>query len=239
MISAILAAKALKKLRGGEMFSVGASPFNSRARQLYGGWTVQQAGNNLWGQKQAYQMMAKYSENEQDRKIARKWLKMYRVAAQDPNFRARVREAGKPYWDKAIYPKMTPEQKRSIYALWNNTDFTQDVPTQLKSRVLRGAPFPGPTITNFNRAVGVPFLPPGTALPDRAEWGQWRTTDDLKEDFIANRTINRSYTAAEVAAAMGIPAADAQRYMDQLTANASRRRAARRAKMEDDAEEEG
>ena len=220
------------------MFSVGADPYNSAANQLYGGWTPEQAGANIWGQKQAYQMMARYSPSAESRKNARKWLKMYKVAAQDPVWRAQVREAGKPYWDKAIYPEMTDAQKRSIYALWANTPFATDAGTQIRSRILRKAPYPGATITNFNRAVGVPFLDPAAPLPARAEWGQWRSTDDLKRQFLANRTINRSYTAAEVAQAMGIDAAAAQRYMDELSARAAARRR-RGVKKEEDEEDEG
>ena len=53
------------------MFSVGARPFNSRSRQLYGGWTLAQAGNNMWGKKKFYEMAAKYAPDPEDRADAR------------------------------------------------------------------------------------------------------------------------------------------------------------------------
>lgn len=220
------------------MFSVGASPYNSASNQLYGGWSVQQAGDNIWGQKQAYQMMSRFSPSATARKEANKWLKMYRVAAQDPAFRARVREEGKPYWSSAIMPKMTDAQKRAIYAAWMGTAFDQAPATQIRSRLLRKAPYPGATITNFNRMLGVPFLNPNDPLGDRVNMGAWRTVKDLEDEFKARRTINRSYTADEVARAFGVNAADAQRYMDTLTERARARRRARAVKQEDEEEDE-
>lgn len=218
------------------MFSVGASPYNSADSQLYGGWNVEQAGDNIWGKKQAYLMTSRFSPSESARKAANKWLKMYRVAAQDPAFRARVREEGKPYWSSAIMPKMTDAQKRAIYAAWLATDFDQTPRSQIRSRLIRKAPYPGATITNFNRMLGVPFLGANDPLGDRANMGAWRTVKDLEDEFKARRTINRSYTADEVADAFGVSAADAQRYMDSLTEKARARRRARAVKQEDEEE---
>ena len=58
------------------MFSVGASPYNSADSQLYGGWNVDQAGDNIWAKKQAYLMTSRFSPSETARKQANKWLKM-------------------------------------------------------------------------------------------------------------------------------------------------------------------
>lgn len=141
------------------MFSVGASPFNSPSRQLYGGWALNDAGDNVWGKKQFYSMSARYNPDEGERLKAREWLKAYKEAVRDNPARKRaVRRQGKPYWVDAIYPAMTPAQKRSIWESWLQVPFATDKPSQIASRMVRKAPYPNSRLMNQYALYGVPMM---------------------------------------------------------------------------------
>ena len=167
------------------MFSVGARPFNSRSRQLYGGWTLAQAGNNMWGKKEFYEMAAKYAPDAEDRADARTWLNLYkRRAKNDPAFRKMVRDAGKPYWKGAVSPALTAEQSRMMWELFRDqVPFNTSKNAQVLSKMIRGAPFP-----NWKFMVNYPDLGAPYAAPTNAEaWatygpkflGAYRDIDDL------------------------------------------------------------
>lgn len=149
------------------MFSVGASPFNSRSRQLYGGWALDGAGNNLWGKKQFYTMSARYNPSEAERQRARDWLKAYReVVRNNPARKAAIRREGKPYWVDAILPAMTPAQKASIWQSWLQVPFTTNKDSQIASRMARKAPFPNARMMNEFALYGVPMLPKREDIED-------------------------------------------------------------------------
>lgn len=139
------------------MFSVGASPFNSRSRQLYGGWALNDAGDNVWGKKQFYTMSARYNPNGDERRAAREWLKAYKEAVRGNAARKRaVRRQGKPYWVDAILPAMSPQQKQAIWQAWLQTPFSTSKPNQIMSRMVRKAPYPNARMMNTYQLLGVP-----------------------------------------------------------------------------------
>lgn len=198
------------------MFSVGASPFNSPSRQIYGGWTLADAGDNLWAKKEYYRMTSKYSRDAQARKQANKWLKMYRAAIRtDPGLKKRTRDAGLPFWESAIYPKMNDDQKARLYDAFINAPLSTDKNAQMWSRVLRKSPYPNYTILNRNPDLGVAWVQPTPNIP--AIWDGWRTVNDLREDFkrMAGLGRNLSYTAAEVANEFGLDPNAVQAAMDR------------------------
>ena len=202
------------------MFSVGASPFNSPSRQIYGGWTLDDAtrANNLWAKKEFYRMTSKYSRNEADRKAANRWLKMYRAAIHaDRGLSKRVRRQGMPFWDKAIYPPMTDAQKQAIYQAFLGQPLSDDQGHQILSRLIRKSPYPNYTIMARNPDLAVPWVQGTQNLPYVP--GRWRTLDDLKAAFkaMAGRG-NRSYTAADVANEFNVDQGAVQAYLDGLRA---------------------
>ncbi len=146
MISAILAAKALKKLRGGEMFTTGASPYNSAARQLYGGWTPEEARGNLWATRKAMAMRAKYGTNFEEVVAAKQWLQAYNKARKKmPTVMnaamARARKAlGLP--NPIPYP-LTDGQKEAILSYWESLPLTDKTRMgALKRALVSKAPYP-------------------------------------------------------------------------------------------------
>lgn len=149
------------------MFSVGASPFNSRSRQLYGGWALNDAGDNVWGQKQFYTMSARYNPSGDERRAAREWLRAYREAVKNnPARKKAVRRQGKPYWVDAVLPAMTEAQKRGIWQAWLQTPFSTSKPNQIMSRMVRKAPYPNARMMNTYALLGVPHIVKSEALPD-------------------------------------------------------------------------
>lgn len=141
------------------MFSVGARPFNSRARQIYGGWTLNQAGDNLWAKKQYYEMAAKYNPNADARADARTWLRMYKERAKgDKAYQKMVREAGKPYWDKAVMPALTDDQKAALWDSFEKMPLSTSPIWQVQSRLLRKAPHPNWKFMQAFPSYGVPLV---------------------------------------------------------------------------------
>lgn len=168
------------------MFSVGASPFNSRSRQLYGGWALDGeggAGANVWGQKQYYTMSARYNPDADERRAAREWLKAYREAVKNNPARKRaVRRQGKPYWVDAILPAMSPEQKAGIWRAWLATPFSDRKSDQITSRMLRKAPYPNARLMNTYPLLGVPRLAKLEGVQDypaQEVRGMFRNMDDI------------------------------------------------------------
>lgn len=198
------------------MFSVGAEPYNSPDSQLYGGWNLDQARGNTWATKEYYRMIARLSADEEQKKAARKWLKMYKVAIRaNPAIKIRTREQGKKYWSKAVLPQMTDVQKSALLSAFINTPLSEEQGDQVLSRLYRKAPFPGASMTAFNRILGVPYIPLNEALPASIQYGQWRTTDDLENAFKAMAHA-KSYTAKEVADTFGVNQKAAQDAMDAM-----------------------
>lgn len=198
------------------MFSVGADPYNSQPNQLYGGWNLDQARGNTWATKEYYRMIARLSADEEERAKARKWLKMYKVAIHaNPALKAQVRAQGKPYWNKAIFPKMTDVQKSALLTAFLGTPLSEDQGPQVLSRLYRKAPFPGASITAHNRILGVPYYAPTQRLPSSINYGTWRTTKELEDAFKA-MAGTKSYTAKEVADTFGVSERAAQQAMDSM-----------------------
>lgn len=182
------------------MFSVSAEPFNSRKRQLYGGWTLADAGNNIWAQKQFHEMARKYSTDEAERKAAGQFLSWWRKASKaDKTLRKRLRAAGKPFWKDAISPPLTPAQKKWI---WDNFKSNVPLSTQLldqrKSAFFRHAPYPSWPTMNSYEMMGVPYAAQ-EAMAAGGDWDVnqafmpqqgWRTTAELEEAF---KNMQRGY----------------------------------------------
>lgn len=123
------------------MFSVGASPFNSQARQIYGGWTLPQAGRNAWAQRQWHTMSSKYNPNPIARENSRNWLKAYNLLPKA--VRKEFSSAGRPYWNKAIKVALTPEQKQQIFQEFEAIPLSEDDAwAQFRSNIIRNAPYP-------------------------------------------------------------------------------------------------
>lgn len=167
------------------MFSVGARPFNSRSRQLYGGWTLAQAGNNMWGKKKFYEMAAKYAPDPEDRADARTWLNLFkRRAKNDPEFKKMVRAAGKPYWKGAVAPALTDPQRKMMWEIFRDqVPFTTDKSSQVLSKMIRSAPYPNWKFMVNYPDLGIPYAAPTNAEPWATYGAKYRDSfrdiDDL------------------------------------------------------------
>lgn len=148
MISAILAAKALKKLRGGEMFTTGARPFNSSARQLYGGWTPDeaQATGNLWALRKAYAMRAKYSTDKAEALAARQWMRAYNKTRKEHPTAIRVAmTAGRKMAGLGRYmmKPLSKQQKDAILNYWEAIPLNdRSALAAYKRKLVSNAPYP-------------------------------------------------------------------------------------------------
>lgn len=208
------------------MFSVGASPFNSRSRQLYGGWTLAEAGDNLWGQKQFYTMSAKYNPSASERKAAKEWLKAYRAAVKNnPARKKAVRIAGKPYWVDAIMPALSETQKTAIWNRWRRVPFNTDKINQIDSRMLRRAPYPNFIYMNTEPNLGVPYVPPraniGTYGNDQLT-GMYRNMDQIWAAARRSRGADTRQVAQTLGAAMDALAAAQANVQVSAQANAAK-----------------
>lgn len=148
MISAILAAKALKKLRTGKMFTTGASPFNSKARQLYGGWTIgeAQAANNIWALRKAAAMEAKYGSDPQQVLEARRWLRNYNETRKaNPSGMRLAMNRARRALGLGIVRKapLSPAQKKAILEYWRGIKLSDKSPAAtLRRKYVSGVPYP-------------------------------------------------------------------------------------------------
>lgn len=128
------------------MFSVAARPFNSKARQLYGGWTPEEAAGNLWGMRKAYDMIAKYGTDPGEVQEAKSWLKAYRKARKDNPvlIRQAMNATRKLAGLGRYYPKpLTKAQKDAILQYWQSIPFSDKSPLASYRRALVSkAPYP-------------------------------------------------------------------------------------------------
>lgn len=104
------------------MFSVGATPFNSRSRQLYGGWTLEDANAQTdravryWAKKKYYEMASKFAPSPGARRAAKAYHTFLTDKINsDPRLASRVRKIGKAASKNAIRPGMTDQQRGSIF----------------------------------------------------------------------------------------------------------------------------
>ena len=190
------------------MFSVGASPFNSRRRQLYGGWTMAEAGQNIWGAKAAAEMEAKYGTGT-ERANARAFLRAYKKLVKDnPELKARVRLQGKPYWEDAIRPELSAAQKADILSRWHAVPFdAKNRLAHVRASLLRHAPYPNYQIMNAYPSLGVPYMETspsimGISLDDIME--PYRTRAEMWAAARKSRGIN-PYTDTLAAAVASLP----------------------------------
>lgn len=167
------------------MFSVGARPFNSRPRQIYGGWTLEGAGDNMWAKKQFYEMSAKYNPDAEARADARTWLRMYKERAKgNKAFQKMVREAGKPYWSKAVMPALPKEQRDALWESFRTLPLSEAVPFQVTSKLLRSAPHPNWKFMQAFPNYGAPLVADADANKVWNDYaatfmGAFRNVDDL------------------------------------------------------------
>lgn len=184
------------------MFSVGASPFNSRGRQLYGGWTLEEAGNNPWALKQWHEMSAKYNASPTARKTSRLWLKTYRTLPLAT--RKAVNSSGRRYWDKALKKALTDAQKAQIWQEWQSIPLSAtDGFEQWRSSMMRHAPFPSVAAISTYPYTTAPASVKIEGYDDltAATIGDYiRTAEDLKADRRAARAAMRNAAAAELQA---------------------------------------
>ena len=127
------------------MFSVGATPFNSRDRQIYGGWTPEQAGDNLYALRKAYEMRAKYSTDPNIAVAAKNWMRSYRRLQKSmPGvMRAALNRSRKALgFQKYRIKPMTPEQKQAILDAWELVDINDKTPEGSYKRKLFSSTYP-------------------------------------------------------------------------------------------------
>lgn len=130
------------------MFSVGATPFNSRARQIYGGWTAAQAGDNLWGLYKANSMQARYGPTEGPgaaaTEAAKEWMKNWRRASKrnPAGTRAALRAAAGDWLRQRKRRPLSPEQKAAILASWNEIPFQANPENAYNVSLYSGATYP-------------------------------------------------------------------------------------------------
>lgn len=126
------------------MFSVGATPFNSKARQLYGGWTIAGAGDNLWAQYKANSMQARYGPPGAVTEAAKEWMKNWRRASrQNPaGTRAALRAAAGDWLKQRKRRPLTPDQKARILAGWEAVDYNLTPENAYNVSLYTGATYP-------------------------------------------------------------------------------------------------
>lgn len=104
------------------MFSVGATPYNSRSRQLYGGWTLEDASAaqspamRAWAKKKYYEMAAKFGPTPGARRAAKAYHTMYTDEINaNPALSRQVMKIGRLMGKNAVRPAMTDAQRASIF----------------------------------------------------------------------------------------------------------------------------
>lgn len=127
------------------MFSVGATPFNSKARQIYGGWTPAQAAGNLYAMRKAYEMQAKYSTDPTVAAEAKNWMRSYRLMRKrmPDAVKAALNRSRKALGFQRYLPKpLTKAQKDKILALWEAVDINDKTPEGSYKRKLFSSTYP-------------------------------------------------------------------------------------------------
>lgn len=174
------------------MFSVGASPFNSQPRQLYGGWTAAQARNSLWARKTWHEMSAKYNPNVLERERSRDWLKAFRTLP--AGYRKDVTRQGRPYWNKAVKPRLTDEAKASIFHAFEAVPLSDtDGLAQYRANLFRRAPYPPIAVLNTYPYATAPMSAKVQGMADLtdADYDGMYTT--MRDMLAASRAARRGY----------------------------------------------
>lgn len=145
------------------MFSVSASPFNSKSRQLYGGWTPQEAraANRPYEEKVAYEIISKYAPDGSAEKMnAKRWLKMYKMLARvTPEWRRGMRERSRAYALGKI--PMQDAQKAYVLREFLNGTPISDIPdksTRVAIKALRQGGLPNISYVNSASPLTVPYM---------------------------------------------------------------------------------
>lgn len=218
------------------MFSVGATPFNSKSRQLYGGWTLQEAGQNPWAVRQWHEMSAKYNASPSARRASREWLKAYRALPLAT--RKIVNSSGRPYWNKALRKALTDEQRALIWDEWQTIPLSADNGyEQWRSAMMRHAPYPSVAAISTYPFTTAPASVKLEGYPDltAADMGTYiRTAEELAADRRAARRLARERVAAELQGMLqpqieGMLAAPAAPGLQRAAARAAARLQARAA----------
>lgn len=144
------------------MFSVGASPFNSRARQLYGGWTQDQARGNLWGMYKANSMQARYGAPGKATDDAKAWMKEWRQAAKlnPKGTRAALRSAAGDWLKQRKRKPLSAEQKKAILDYWNAIPYEITPENAYSVSLASGATYPAWTRLMLNPELTYPMVEP-------------------------------------------------------------------------------
>lgn len=192
------------------MFSVGATPFNSNARQIYGGWTAAQAGDNLWGLYKANSMQARYGPTTGPgaaaTAAAKEWMKNWRRASKrnPAGTRAALRAAAGDWLRQRKRRPLSPEQKAEILAGWDAIPFEVNPENAYNVSLYSGATYP-----SWARLITSPELTYPKVVPDM------RVQEDLGQN------------TGEVLATDGAYFADYDAYRQALRDRLAAARAAR------------
>lgn len=130
------------------MFSVSASPFNSKPRQLYGGWTVAEAkaAKNLWALRKAMAMESKYGSNPADVLAARKWLRDYNETRKSnpAGMRLAMNQARRAAGLGVVRKRpLSQAQKKAILDYWRDIPLADKSPlASYRRSLISRAPFP-------------------------------------------------------------------------------------------------
>lgn len=151
------------------MFSVGASPYNSQARQLYGGWTVGQAGNSLWGQYKANSMQARYGAPGAATTAAKAWMKDWRRASKlnPAATRAALRASAGDWMKQRKRRPLSAEQKAQILAGWEAVPFELSPANAYNASLYSGATYPAWTRLMASPELTYPMVEPDMADAER------------------------------------------------------------------------
>lgn len=182
------------------MFSVGAKPFNSKARQLYGGWTVKEAqdANNLWALRKAMTMESRYGNDLNDVLAARKWLRDYKATykSNPVGMRLAMNRARRALQFEPVRKRPLPRaQKDAILNYWRSIPLNdRSQAASVRRSLVSKAPYPpyGYLISNPNFAY--PFQELEPQVMDLA-----LTTDQMLADpnwFFNTKEARKAFMAA-------------------------------------------
>lgn len=193
------------------MFSVKATPFNSASRQLYGGWTLPQAGNDAWAVKKWAEMAKKYATDPMTRYRASAILRGYRRYLRQhpdvaPMIRANFRRRSRAATADVIRPPMTDDAKNNLWELWENVPM--GLPGQnnrIDYKMLKDGPFPNYQMMNLYHNLGLPYENPMAVIPFPASYQRGvRNWDALR----AGRRIQQLRNRGALRAALGLHVGD-------------------------------
>lgn len=151
------------------MFSVGAKPFNSEARQLYGGWTADQAGNNLWGLYKANSMQARYGPPGPATDAAKLWMKNWRKASRENprGTRAALRASAGDWLKQRKRKPLSAAQKNAILADWNSIPFVITPESAYNVSLVSGATYPSWRRLMLHPELTFPYDEPDPVMQGR------------------------------------------------------------------------